>query len=217
VRQLVRLHAAGDRPQHRRDAGVHFSAGDLYSRVNGGRDDGSMLEDNMAELVKNGACEASLVPYVWDGRRHDTAAVVANRAKYKVVEVYVCPTFDALVSALQQGFVGQEGLMWYPNYTPDSSGWLPRGRGRPGGHALMAYGAVKNPNTGRVGHPHPELVDRGWGVNGNCIIPESAFGRDIGGFWVVRAVTETARPEAADAVRPRSPSTPWPTDPKQSP
>jgi hypothetical protein len=171
---------------------VHFSAGDLYSRVNGGRDDGSMLEDNMAELVKNGACEASLVPYVWDHRSHNTPAVVANRAKYKVVEVYTCPTFDALVSALQQGFVGQEGLLWYPNYKPDSSGWLPRGVGRPGGHALMAYGAVKNPHTGEWGILTRNSWSEGWGRHGNCVIPESAFGRDIGGFWVIRAVTETA-------------------------
>jgi hypothetical protein len=131
-----------------------------------------------------------------------------------VVEVYVCPTFDAIVSALQQGFVGQEGLMWYPNYKPDSAGWLPKGQGRPGGHALMAYGAVKNPHTGEWGILTRNSWTEGWGVHGNCIIPESAFGRDIGGFWVVRAVTETA--SVAELHRKPldsgSPSTPWPTE-----
>jgi hypothetical protein len=172
-----------------------LSAGDLYSRVNGGRDQGSMLEDNMEELLTNGVATAATVPYVWDGRRHDTAAVKAERAKRKVVEVYVCPTFEATVSALQQGFLCQVGLMWYNNYNPGSDGWLPsRGTGRPGGHALMAYGCAKNPRTGEWGLLIRNSWNAKWGIGGNCIIPKSDFGRDIGGFWAVRAVRQ------ADAV-----------------
>jgi hypothetical protein len=31
----------------------------------------------------------------------------------------------------------------------------------------------------------------GWGINGDCIIPESLFSGKIGGFWAVRAVSST--------------------------
>ena len=34
--------------------GPLLSPADLYDRINGGRDQGSMLEDAMAELAKNG-------------------------------------------------------------------------------------------------------------------------------------------------------------------
>ena len=169
---------------------VYLSGGDLYSRVNGGRDQGSMLEDNLAELLKNGVATAQSVPYVWDGRRRDTAAIRAERLPYRVVEVYLCESFDAMASAVQQGFLLEHGLMWRDNFEPDGDGWLPAvGRGGAGGHALVGYGLAKRGNVYAISTRNS--WGESWGAAGNCHIPESLFDANIGGWFAVRAVVQT--------------------------
>lgn len=175
---------------------VYASAGDLYSRVNGGHDNGSLLEDNMQELITNGVAPTSMVPYIWDHRLHNTADIKAARLPNRIVEVYLCPDFDAMMSAIQQGFVIQHGIMWYNNFKPDADGWLPAsGSGRPGGHALCGYGTAQR--NGVWGIKTRNSWGPGWGNSkdgtlgaGNCIIPESLFKGQISGYWAVRAVLQ---------------------------
>lgn len=196
----------------RRQAGlppVHLSAGDLYSRVNDGRDQGSFLEDNLAELLKNGVATAKSVPYVWDGKRHDTAAIVEERKSYRVAEAYLCTSFEAMASAIQQGFLVEHGLMWRDNFIPDRDGWLPaRGTGGAGGHALMGYGLVQR--NGVWGIATRNSWSASWGNTGNCVIGESLFDANISGYFAVRAVVQTPtdffvpsvsrRPKLADSI-----------------
>lgn len=167
---------------------IYLSAGDLYSRINGGSDRGSLLEDGLAEMMQNGVCSVTLVPYVWDGRKHNDAAVVAERKLYTVTEAYICTGFDGMASALQQGFVIIEGLMWGNNYKPDRDGWLTPGGGG-GGHALCGYGLEQR--NGVWGIRTRNSWSEKWGIAGDCIIPEGCFGRAIGGYWAIRAVAQT--------------------------
>jgi hypothetical protein len=179
----------------------YLSAGDLYSQINGGRDQGSTLEDGLAAALHNGVATVKLVPYVWDGRNHGRdSAVTAERMKYRVTEAYLCPTFDHLASALQQGFLVVHGLMWRDNFKPDSDGWLPtQGRGGAGGHALCGYGlAARNGSWGIKTRNSWGVT---WGMGGNCVIPESLFGNQITGYWAIRSVTRTADPFDASGVR----------------
>lgn len=164
-----------------------LSAGDLYSRVNGGRDRGSLLEDNLDEAQK-GVALASRVPYIWNGRKASDAATVAERSRYRIIEAYWCKDFDAMASALQQGFIVEHGLMWKDNFKPDADGWLPaRGVGGGGGHALCGYGLVKRGEVWGIATRNSWSAS--WGRGGDCIIPESLFGSNIGGFFAVRVVT----------------------------
>jgi hypothetical protein len=173
---------------------AYLSAGDLYGQINGGRDQGSTLEDGLAAAVGSGVATAATVPYVWDGRDHGRdARVQAERRNYRAVEVYLCPTVDHMASALQMGFVIVEGLAWYDNYTPDSDGWLPtRGRGGSGGHALCGYGLAQR--NGSWGIKTRNSWGVTWGNGGNCIIPESLFDGQISGYWAIRSVTRTPEP-----------------------
>jgi hypothetical protein len=171
----------------------YLSAGDLYSRVNGGRDRGSMLEDNLFELVERGVASTKLVPYVWDGRQHQTAAVVAERRRYRVVQAYLCPTVDHALSAVNLGFTVEVGLMWRDNFQPDADGVIPYpGRGSGGGHAVLCYGCEPDPNR-----PGKWLLlirnswGVGWGLGGNCKIPEDHFDARISGFWAIGSVVRT--------------------------
>ena len=181
---------------------VKLSAGDLYSLINDGVDQGSFLEDGLDAAVNQGVATAKTVPYVWDGRKHSTAAVQAERKKFRAVECYLCPDFEAMASALQQGFFIVEGLMWFDGDTPDSAGWLPAvGRGGAGGHALCGYGLEQR--NGVWGIRTRNSWSPSWGLNGNCVIPEARFGRQIGGFWAVRSVVQSqARAEPKSGLRP---------------
>ncbi len=169
---------------------VYLSAGDLYSRVNGGRDQGSMPEDNLNELVTNGVVPAANVPYIWNGRRYTDSATVTARKPYRIDEAYLCDSFEAMASALQQGFFIQEAIWWYDGDTPDSQGWLPaRGSGSRGGHALAGYGLVQR--NGTWGIQTRNSWGASWGSGGNCVIPESRFSFEFGSVWACRSVYQT--------------------------
>jgi hypothetical protein len=166
-----------------------LSAGDLYGRaaVNGGRDRGSLLEDNLAEAMENGVAPASMVPYVWDGKMNRSSAIIAERKRYRVLEAYWCKDFDAMVSATQQGFIVVTGLMWPANGKVDADGWLSGAPGS-GGHAQCIFGtAIKADGT--IGVRSRNSWSKSFGIGGNCIIPENYFKGQIGGYFAVRVVS----------------------------
>lgn len=183
----------------RKQAGLKYirlSPGYLYGNINGGSDNGSLLEDALAWMTENGTCETTIIGDLdWRGGRRKPAAAVTNAKQYRILEAYLCPNFAAMASALQQGFFINEGLLWYDNFTPDRDGWLPSsGRGGAGGHALCGYGLAKRTlanGTVQWGIKTRNSWSASWGVGGNCVIPESLFGKSIGGFWAVRAVSST--------------------------
>lgn len=181
----------------RKQAGLPYvatSPGFLYGAINGGVDQGSFLEDGMEWMASKGSVKITTVGYL-DWRRGrslmNNAGALAEARSYRTVEVYECPTFDGMASALQQGFFIVEGLAWFDNFTPDRDGWLPaRGAGGMGGHALAGYGLVQR--NGVWGIRTRNSWGTSWGVGGNCVIPETLFDNRIGGFWAVRAVAQTA-------------------------
>ncbi|HEY1191903.1 MAG TPA: C1 family peptidase [Gemmata sp.] len=186
---------------------VYMSAGDLYSRVNGGRDNGSMPEDNLAELLNNGVAPASAVPYIWNGRKYTDSATVTSRKPNRFAAAYICDSFDALASALQQGYICQIAVWWYDNFTPDSSGLLPRqGRGGKGGHALCAYGLTQL-SDGTWALLVRNSWGTAWGNAGNCTMPESLFAgsNQFGNVWACRSVFQSKSDFPAPKLSLRAP------------
>ena len=100
--------------------GPPLSPADLYDRINGGRDDGSLLEDAMHELLTRGVGTLATSGELWS--RHMTRAGAAERALYGVTEAWLCPEFDHCMSAVIAGFRIVSGVPWYSNYTPDADG-----------------------------------------------------------------------------------------------
>lgn len=166
---------------------VALSGGHLYGRINGGRDRGSRLEHGLQAAMNEGVCTTATVPYLdWRSR---PAKAKDEALSYRVIEAWLCPTFDHLASALQCGFFVIEGLMWRDNFRIDGDGWLPlRGAGGEGGHALLGYGLAER--GGVWGARTRNSWSAQWGANGNCVIPESLFGSQIGGFWAIRAMVD---------------------------
>lgn len=178
---------------------VKLSAGDLYSRVNGGSDNGSLLEDNLAELLANGVCSAATVPYVWDGKKHNTAAVIEERKRFRFSEVYQCKSFDAMASAALLGMGVEHGMMWRDGFRVDANGWLYNATGGEGGHAQFAYGLAQNKTSGKWGLVTQNSWNVTWGGSqdgtvkaGSEIVPEDLFGNQIGGYFAVRAAAASS-------------------------
>lgn len=166
---------------------VQLSGGHLYGRINDGRDRGSLLEDGLREAMAGGVCTTATVPYLnWRSR---PAAAAEEAKRYRVLEAWLCPTFDHLASALQCGFFVIEGLMWRDNFKVDGDGWLPtRGAGGAGGHAVLGFGLAER--GGVWGARTRNSWSEQWGARGNCVIPETLFGTQIGGMWALRAMVD---------------------------
>lgn len=169
-------------------APVYLSGGDLYGRINGGRDQGSLLEDGLAEAMKNGIASVDVCPYLQWQREAPGAA--QDRKRFRVLEAFLCPTFDHCMSAVLCGFQLISGIMWYGNYKPDQDGWLPiRGSGSAGGHAVVGYRPAMRDS--KFGIWHLNSWGTSWGYRGGkCVFPEEAYRGPVGGWWAVRQVVD---------------------------
>jgi hypothetical protein len=156
---------------------VYASAGDLYSRVNGGRDRGSRPRTTSASCSRTGSrrsrwCRTSGTA---GGRRRPRWWRRGGRTG--LAEAYLCDDFDAVASAVQQGFVAQVAIWWYDNFTPDAAGVLPRtGPGQPRRARAVRVRAVPaaRRNLGAAG---AQLVGAGVGEGRQLRHPRGAVPR----------------------------------------
>lgn len=167
---------------------VKLSAADLYDRINGGQDNGSMLEDAMAAMLSEGIGTAETCGTLW--RRGMKTASASERGQYKVLEAFVCPTFDHVFSAALQGFALVSGIFWYDGYYVDDSGWLvPRQSGNRGGHAV--FGHTPRRKGQKYGVDHTNSWTPQWGRKGRAVFPEDVYQqRGIGGWWCIRSIVD---------------------------
>lgn len=176
---------------------VKLSPGDLYGRINSGQDNGSLLEHALDEMKRNGVGTEETCGLLWNPNM--TYASKEERARFKVDEFYLCPTFEHLMSATFEGFFGVSGIWWYDNYaTVDSKGWLSSQRlGQFGGHAflklIVADYVEFAPGKYEYAIGHQNSWKKTYGHNGRFFVPETAFYANrygnIGGWWVCRSAT----------------------------
>ncbi len=165
---------------------IELSAADLYDRINGGADNGSLLEDAIAEMMANGCGTAATSGKVW--KRGNPKASKEERAKFRILEAYLYPDFDSCMSAVLLGFRLSTGIMWYNNYETGPDGWLPAGRGQAGGHAIMGYKGAKKGSVYGIWHQNSWGVR--WGLDGRMCIPEGAYRGPVGGWWAIRSMVD---------------------------
>lgn len=169
---------------------IALSAADLYEQINGGADNGSLLEDGIRAMMATGVGTAAKCGTLWK-RGQYTPATGPERAKNRVLEAFLCPTFDHCFSATIQGFGLISGVPWYGNYNPMDNGLLPAGRGSSGGHAIGGYKPTKL--SGRFAIWHQNSWGK-WGpLNGRFAMAEEHYTDMIGGWWAVRSMTDEGR------------------------
>lgn len=171
---------------------VALSPGSLYGRINGGRDQGSVLGDALRELIERGICpETTIGPLQWQPRRWP-ADWESEAKRYAILESYDCPTFDAIASAVQLGFVVDYGVMTGRAFEVGSDGWVADQRGSGGGHALCGIGLAKK--NGQWGIETANSWGTAWGDQGFAVVPESYFDGDFNDAWAVRSVVLPSDP-----------------------
>jgi len=166
---------------------LRLSAADLYDQINGGSDNGSLLEDGLLKLINVGVGTLDQCGSLWK-RGQYTRATPEQRKSNRVLEAFLCPSFDHCYSAVLKGFRLISGIMWSDNFNPDKNGWLPkRGSGRSGGHAIKGYKATRIGNT--YGIWHHNSWGQNWGYKGGrFVIPETLYSGPVGGWWAIRSV-----------------------------
>ena len=170
---------------------VKLSPGDLYSRINGGRDNGSLPEDALKVALSVGVATANTVPPLQWRSVVNSADAVAERPKYRFLESLWCPTFDHAASALQQGFYLDTAVWWWQYDSPDADGWLKaRGSGSKGGHAICGC-ALEN-RSGTWGIKIANSWGTAWGRSGFGVLPEQrcAEGTQVFRWWALREVVQ---------------------------
>lgn len=167
---------------------VELSPGDLYRVVSGGSDRGSLPEDNLKRLMEVGVVSAATCePLEWRRDRGTNE----ERAKYRILEAYWCPTFSHAASAIQQGFTINCNVWWYGNDPLDSEGWMKNsGSGGRGGHSICGIGLIHR--NGQWGIKIQNSWGKRWGVNGYAVLPAARCeeGCQVFQWWATRGVVQ---------------------------
>lgn len=171
---------------------VQLSPADLYDRINGGADNGSMLEDALHEATTNGVGTAATSGLIWNPGLHKAPAT--ERARFRVLEFVLLPTFDHLMSALLKGRRAIGGVVWFNNYTPGPDGWMPTGQSEVGGHSTMAFQPAMRAVGGatQFGAWNRQSWGAGWHpTTNNCfVLAERQYLGPVGGMWSPRDVVD---------------------------
>lgn len=167
-----------------------LSAGHLYGRINGGRDNGAYLADAIEELTRHGCAPSYLVNDLdWTSSSWPAdAAAVAMR--YRPIRHIDCPTFEELMTAIQTAKVGAAAIDIGRDFTVDPDGWLHDKSGSAGGHALPILGAAPHPTRKAWGLRVQNSWSRDWGIDGYAYVPESYFTGDWTDGWAIEVTTD---------------------------
>jgi len=102
---------------------IKLSQGSLYSQISGGRDAGANISDALEAMMDVGMTPISVIDeYDWRGKNYPTNWKTEAK-KYRILEAFDCPTFDAVASAVQRSMPVVFGVYWGS-----------------GGHAITAIG-----------------------------------------------------------------------------
>lgn len=130
---------------------VNLSGAYLYSLINGGRDNGSMLDDGMAAIQSRGVATEETVP--WDRiypSQYDRAKADAEAVSNKGFECYAVRTREALFSALALGFDCVVAVHADNGFMQVDADQVSGGGNGPGNHAVLCDGLYWSPRRNRV-------------------------------------------------------------------
>lgn len=162
---------------------ILLSQGSLYGQINGGRDNGANIEDALEAMMKTGVCPASRIdPQDWQGRDWPSDWK-AEAKKFRILEAFDCPTFDAVASAVQRSLPVVFGVFWGA-----------------GGHAITAVGLKQIGGSWNL-----EFLNSwgaSWGDGGLGFLPEAKCGgiKNFGAF-AVRSVTISGDEQLPPALK----------------
>lgn len=114
-----------------KDDGWKGSGAYVYSKINGGRDAGSNLEDGMIQISEGGVCSDATVPYDKIFPRMYPKSADEEAANHKGLKAYRAKTIQGWESGLAAGYIGVCAVMAgsnFDNFTDGVAGVV-RGQG----------------------------------------------------------------------------------------
>lgn len=121
--------------------GLKLSGAYLYSKIHGGRDAGSALEDGLKAVQKWGIAPADLVPWHQIYSNEQPRNADAEAAKHKGFKCYAVQTKQGFRTAIAAGFPVIVAVHAGSNFQrPNSAGIVKADNGR-GNHAVFCLGA----------------------------------------------------------------------------
>lgn len=188
--------AALTRARVRRGLGrVDLSGAYLYSLINGGRDQGSMLDDGMRAVQARGVATEATVG--WDQiypRQYDRSRADAEAARHRAFECYAVRTREGLLSALACDFDCVVAVHAGGRFMRlDGRGVAGADRGR-GNHAVCADGLHWD---GEVLVDSPGSWGTTYGDGGRCYLSwdgHLAPTTDYHVFYAIRSTLDGSQP-----------------------
>lgn len=149
---------------------IKLSGDGLYAAINGGRDQGSMLDDGMDWMMQYGIPPESLVPQHEYLKNRIPAEAYEQGKRFKGFECYSVDTEPELLTGLAIGFVGVVATHVSGSYSSLDADGVSKGGNGPGNHAVGVDDLKYSTRTGKF------LVDKfnswstRWGDNGRCYL-----------------------------------------------
>lgn len=173
---------------------IRFSPCFLYSLINGGRDQGAIVEDAMHALEETGVClESTVGPKQIFPAQFDRSKATTEAGRFKIEQAETLKSFNQAMSAVQTGSVVSFGIDIGNNFEPDSNGVIPRQSGGGGGHCMAWVGAKK------INGVWYAQVANSWstkfGVNGICYMQKSYFDQYMDAFRIDAAFGDPQDPQ----------------------
>lgn len=150
---------------------VRLSGAYIYSKINGGRDNGAIISDALQELLANGTCTEAeagwdqIYPSEYNASANETAK------RFVVLEAYQANAFDDLVTGLHDGFIAVGAVMVGGSFMSLDGNGVAGWDAGPGNHAVCFDGVNRLPN-GEWVLDLPNSWGASFGVGGRCYVTQ---------------------------------------------
>lgn len=138
----------------------------LYSNINGGRDQGSLLEDGRVSLTEVGCPPKEYVRYESYLKREQTPEGHANAGRFRILESYGIHSEEELATALALNYMAVIALHVTNAFMRLDGDGVAGGADGPGNHALCAHDVRIKGNDYQF--ELPGSWDLSYGDEGHC-------------------------------------------------
>jgi hypothetical protein len=167
-----------------------FSGSFLYSLINGGRDNGSILERGMAELQRTGVCEIALNAWNQIFTNQVSAAARENAKRHKGIACYAVQTFQGFRTALAADFAVIVAVQAGRNFQRLNSQGI-AGVDNGGGNHAVHCDDIRFVGGEEV-YDHEGSWGESYGTEGRSYLPKESFADTFNRhvFYAVGAVAD---------------------------
>ncbi len=174
--------------------GIHdrlkLSGAFAYSQMNGGRDNGSALEDGLKVVEQKGTCPESLVPWNMIYPSQQPANAKTEALKHRGLDCYAAQTMQGFRTGIAAGFIGIIAVHAGSNFQRLNSNGIAGVDSGGGNHAIHCDDLIINNGT--------ELFDacNSWGLQfgteGRAYLHQDSFRQTFGNhtFYLIASTEE---------------------------